>query len=68
VNNQCPIDRDETAEAYVLGNLPEAEASSFKHHVATCSDCQAAVRRAEDFVRAIRDAAKKIRDREKPEG
>ncbi len=65
MENHCPIDRDEIAEAFVLGNLPEAEASTFQRHLAGCSDCQAAVKRAADFVRAMEDAAKKIRDSEK---
>jgi anti-sigma factor RsiW len=57
----CPIDSDETAEAYITERLSPADALHFENHCATCRPCAAAAKEAEWFVRALRGAAQKLR-------
>jgi anti-sigma factor RsiW len=60
IPEHCPVD-PETAEAYLLGNMPPDEARAFEGHFIACPQCERVVR----FVLAINQAARKIRDSEK---
>ena len=56
----CPIDSDETAEAYIMERLSPADALHFENHCTTCRPCAAAAKEAEWFVRELRVAAQKL--------
>ena len=56
----CPIDSDETAEAYIMERLSPADALHFENHCMTCRPCAAAAKEAEWFVRELRVAAQKL--------
>ena len=58
--NVCPIDSDETAEAYIMERLSPADALHFENHCMTCRPCAAAAKEAEWFVRELRVAAQKL--------
>ena len=49
-------------EAYVMGNLTDAEVAAFDEHLLVCGDCRAAVIEADEYVRAMREAAKQLRN------
>lgn len=55
---RCPLDPEETAEAYVLGTLSPEVAAAFEDHYLTCAACAAVVEAADEYVRAMRAAAK----------
>ena len=55
--DSCPIDIDETAEAFVMKHLPAAEAFEFAVHCITCRRCAVAAEEAATFVRAMKGAA-----------
>jgi hypothetical protein len=56
----CPVDIDETAEAYIMERLPAADALQFAIHCLTCGQCDAAVEEAKAFVRDIKAAAQAL--------
>ena len=56
----CPIDSDETAEAYIMERLSPADALHFENHCTTCRPCAAAAKEADWFVRELRVAAQKL--------
>ncbi len=58
--DHCPAQAAELAEAYVMGDLPDAEAAIFSEHLLTCAKCRAAVEQADVYVRAMRDAASEL--------
>jgi hypothetical protein len=41
ISEHCPADPEETAEAYLLANLPTGEARAFEDHYITCPYCTA---------------------------
>ncbi len=57
----CPADPEEVAEAYAMDSLPEADAEAFNEHLLICSRCRDAVERADEYVRAMRAAARQVR-------
>ena len=59
--NRCPADPEDVAEAYVIGNLPDAAAAAFEEHYIACNRCLGVVEATEDFVRAMRSAARELR-------
>ena len=56
----CPIDIDETAEAYIRERLSPADALHFEYHCLKCRHCAAAAKEADWFVRAIRGAVQRL--------
>ena len=58
---QCPPERDEVAEAYVVETLAEGDAVAFDEHLLLCARCRDAVEAADLYVRAMREAAAHIR-------
>ena len=52
----CPIDADETAEAYLLGRLPEEQSIAFENHFLGCPSCSQRLQFTEDFMEAVRRA------------
>lgn len=59
--NRCPADAEETAEVYVMGSLPEAEAAVFEEHLLVCGRCLAMAEATEEYVCAMRSAARELR-------
>ena len=57
----CPADVHETAEAYMMETLSQAEARHFEDHCITCSDCALAAEETEQYVSTMRAAAQKLR-------
>ena len=54
----CHIgDREDQAERYVAGLLPESESEAFEQHFFACSPCLSAVRRAEALLDALSTAS-----------
>ena len=58
----CPVEIDETAEAYVMKRLPAAASLEFAAHCVTCRACAAAAEDARAFVHAMKHAAKSFRE------
>jgi anti-sigma factor RsiW len=55
----CPNDPDETAEACVLGNLSDEQASLFAWHLARCPSCRRVLAFNFRYIAAIREAARR---------
>jgi anti-sigma factor RsiW len=60
-SKQCPGDRAEIAEAYVMGTLRADEAMAFEDHYVACNSCATALEKTASYVDAMRGAAKKLR-------
>ena len=60
-SNECPVDLEEVAEAYVRCTLPEEQAIAFEDHYATCETCATVLYKTIDYVDAMRAAAKTLR-------
>ena len=59
--SECPVDLEKVAEAYVMGTLPEKQASAFENHYATCDTCATALYKTADYVDTMRGAARTMR-------
>ena len=59
--DQCPADPEEIAQAYVMDNLPKADVAAFEEHLLVCAGCRAAVEHADKYVKAMRQAARRLR-------
>lgn len=55
--NLCPVDIDEIAEQYIMGRLSPVDALGFEKHLTACRPCAVATEKAEQFVRAMKEAA-----------
>jgi anti-sigma factor RsiW len=62
--DHCPADPEETAEAYLLANLPAGEASTFEDHYITCPRCAAILEETDRYVVAMKQAAQSLRSSE----
>jgi hypothetical protein len=58
--DQCPADREETANAYLLRNLPLDEASAFEEHYYNCPSCASVVERI-NYILAMKRAIERLR-------
>jgi hypothetical protein len=56
----CPVETDETAEAYAMGRLSIADALQFAIHCLTCRQCAAVAEEAKGFVRAMKAATRRL--------
>jgi hypothetical protein len=56
--DNCPADRDEVAEQYVMRSLTADEAAAFAAPRITCPACAQAAKDAAAYVNAVRNAAK----------
>jgi hypothetical protein len=54
----CPLDIDETAEAYVMNRLSARHALQFAIHCLTCRHCAVASEEAARFIGALKAAAR----------
>jgi anti-sigma factor RsiW len=59
--NCCSSDQEEIAEWYVMSKLPGDDARAFEEHLLICPNCATAVEDAEEYVQAIRAAARRLR-------
>lgn len=59
--NSCPIDIEETAEAYCMGKLDQLARHEFESHCSNCPSCSAVVANAGRFVRSMRAAIQQLR-------
>ena len=60
----CPSDAAEVAEMYCLNKLSPEEARTFEDHYMTCPRCAEEVQKAQEFINAIREAARRVQDEE----
>ena len=60
-SNQCPTDRAEIAEAYVMGTLRTEEAMAFEDHYVACNTCATVLEKTASYIDAMRGAATKLR-------
>lgn len=60
-SNECPADRDEVAEAYIMGTLPKEQAIAFEEHYVACDHCATVLQKTAEYVDAMRAAAEKLR-------
>jgi anti-sigma factor RsiW len=58
---RCPADPDETVEAYLLGRLPEEHSAAFEEHFLGCPRCSERLQFTDDFIKAVRHAAERLR-------
>jgi hypothetical protein len=56
----CPLNIDETAEAYVMNRLSARDALQFAIHCLTCRHCAVASDEAAWFVGAMKAAARRL--------
>ena len=59
----CPVDIEEVAEAYVLGQLSSEESLAFELHVLTCLSCAQTLEDTRAYIRAMTNAARDLRER-----
>ena len=59
---QCPVEVEQVAESYCMGTLPTREATAFEDHYVTCNHCATVVKGTDSYIRAIRDAARNLRN------
>jgi hypothetical protein len=57
----CPAKPEEVAEAYVMETLDAADAAVFDEHLLVCARCLAIVEATDEYVRAMRAAAERLR-------
>ena len=57
----CPPDPEEVTQAYVMDNLPIADVAAFEEHLLVCAGCRAAVEHADKYVKAMRQATRRLR-------
>ena len=62
-HDRCPVDPDETAERYLMGRLSREDTVAFEDHFVGCTHCSERVQFTQDFVIAVRDAARRLRSR-----
>ena len=62
-SNHCPADLSDAAEAYVMNRLDPADAAIFEEHLLICGRCIAAVEEANQYGRAMKVAAQRLRPR-----
>jgi hypothetical protein len=60
-SERCPVDPEETAEAYLLANLATGEARAFEEHYITCSSCTAILEETGRYVLAMNQVAQRLR-------
>jgi anti-sigma factor RsiW len=65
ISKHCPADPEETAEAYLLLNLPAGEARAFEEHCITCPRCTSILEETGRYVIAMKQAAERLRASEK---
>ena len=53
---------EEKIEYYSMGKLAESELASVEEHLLLCDSCQENVQKMDNFVRAVREAAKLAKD------
>ena len=58
--DRCPPDPEETAEQYIRGTLSAADARVFEDHVIGCARCSEVAEKTEQFIRAMRSAARQL--------
>ena len=57
----CPAKPEEVAEGYVMDTLNAADAAAFDEHLLVCDACLAIVEATDEYVRAMREAAERLR-------
>lgn len=57
----CPPDVEEIAEAYCMGRLPSKDRVAFEDHYITCTHCRGIVVSADEYVRAMKMALRRLR-------
>jgi hypothetical protein len=59
---RCPANPAEVAEAYCMNTLDAADAAAFDEHLLGCDLCWGIVEATEAYVRAMREAAQRLRE------
>jgi hypothetical protein len=57
----CPAKPEEVAEACVMETLDAANAAAYDEHLLVCDQCLAIVEATDEYVRAMREAAERLR-------
>ena len=57
----CPAKPEEVAESYVMETLDSADAAAFDQHLLVCVGCLAIVVATDEYLRAMREAAARLR-------
>jgi anti-sigma factor RsiW len=60
-SGRCPADPEQTAESYILGNLPRQALAAFEDHYLTCSHCAGLVEEMAHYVVAMQTALRRQR-------
>ncbi len=55
---------DETLERYAMGQLPDRQAAGLRDHLNRCLACRRRFRETRQYVRAMREAARRLREDE----
>jgi hypothetical protein len=59
---RCPANPAEVAEAYCMDTLDAADAAAFDGHLLVCDGCWGIVEATDEYVRAMREAAQRLRE------
>ena len=65
--SQCLMHPQDTAEAYLLGHMPKADAVVFRQHCLRCTRCQHALCEERKLIRAFGSAGRMVAARELPD-
>ena len=56
----CPIDSEEIAERYAMGQLTGEDLVRFEQHLLTCSRCTKLVRQEREVIEAFKAASRDL--------
>jgi hypothetical protein len=59
---------DKTLERFAMQALPEEDVGPLEEHLLICPECREQLQGEIDFVKAMREAGRKIREQERREG
>lgn len=65
-NTHLPHISEDVLELYAMGRLSEPETEPVEEHLLVCSVCQDALQQTDEFVRAIRVAARELQSEPEP--
>jgi hypothetical protein len=60
-SNECPVELEKVAEAYVMGLLPKEQAIEFEDHFTDCDTCATEVYEIADYAGAMNAEARNVR-------
>ena len=60
--SQCPTNPEEAAEERLLNRMSKEDAAAFDAHLSKCPKCLAVFEATREYIKAVRAAAKRLKD------